>query len=73
MYGNSNISKPKDEFINIHKPVKFINKVKHLIKIVEADCPICYEPIHHKTNACLTACGHPVNKSCTSKWFILTL
>lgn len=39
---------------------------RQYIKIGE-ECPICIEPIIHKTNAYLTGCGHAFHKTCLLK------
>lgn len=38
-------------------------KIKRYIKQFE-ECPICYDPISHKSNAYLSECGHAFHKSC---------
>ena len=38
-------------------------KVKTYIKFGE-ECPICFDPIKHKSNAYLTGCGHAFHRKC---------
>jgi hypothetical protein len=44
-------------------------KIKHYIKIGD-DCPICLEPIFHKSNAYLTPCGHSFHVECIHNHFV---
>ena len=58
------ISKTKIGTVTIRPKTVFENlQIKHYIRIGE-ECPVCYEPIHHKNDAYLTNCGHAFHYKC---------